>query len=208
MGSPTPLASLRKIWRVFPPDEYATSRPSGDPLRSATQLQLFAGTNYSGQRKEIAEAVSNFREIEFNDRALSLRLIGGGSWELCVNADFDDCRVISDDVPDLNALGLERMVSWARPRPFGRGGGSRGSDREGIVLFAGPNFTGASMSITPARSSLGSFNDRAHSVRILSGRWELCASQNYGGRCVVVTNDLGDLRPVQLDGLVRSVRPR
>jgi hypothetical protein len=172
-------------------------------------LELFAGANYSGQRKEITESVSNFNAIGFNDRAMSVRLIGTGSWELCVNADFDDCRVITGDVPDLEAIGLRRVVSSARPRAsFRDGRGFRGFEREGIVLFAGPNFTGASMSIAQARSSLGSFNDRAQSARILSGRWELCDSQNFGGRCVVVTNDISNLRPVQLDGRVRSVRPR
>jgi hypothetical protein len=79
-------------------------------------LELFAGTSYSGQRYVINGPVTNLRSSGFNDRALSVRLRGGGSWELCLNADFDDCRVVSDDVPDLNRIGLTRAISSVRPR--------------------------------------------------------------------------------------------
>jgi hypothetical protein len=85
-------------------------------------LELFAGTNYSGQRKLITAAVGNFREIDFNDRAASVR-VRGGVWEVCVSADFDDCRVLDEDVPNLTTLGLARVISSARPRLFGRRGG-------------------------------------------------------------------------------------
>jgi hypothetical protein len=85
-------------------------------------LELFAGTNYSGQRKLITAALANFREIDFNDRAASVR-VRGGVWEVCVSADFDDCRVLDEDVPNLTPLGLARVISSARPRLFGRRGG-------------------------------------------------------------------------------------
>jgi hypothetical protein len=83
-------------------------------------LELFAGTNYSGQRKLVTAAVANFREIDFNDRAGSIR-VRGGIWEVCISADYDDCRVLQDDVPDLRTMGLARVISSARPRPIGRG---------------------------------------------------------------------------------------
>lgn len=83
-------------------------------------LELFAGTSYSGQRKIVSEPIANFSEIDFNDRALSVRV--RGDWELCVNADFDDCRVVSANTPNLNTLGLARLISSARPWITGRGG--------------------------------------------------------------------------------------
>jgi hypothetical protein len=79
-------------------------------------LELFAGTNYSGQRYVINGPVKNLRSSGFNDRALSVRVRGGGSWELCLNADYDDCRVINGDVPNLNRIGLTRAISSVRPR--------------------------------------------------------------------------------------------
>jgi hypothetical protein len=79
-------------------------------------LELFAGTNYSGQRYVINGPVKNLRSSGFNDRALSGRVRGGGSWELCLNADYDDCRVINGDVPNLNRIGLTRAISSVRPR--------------------------------------------------------------------------------------------
>lgn len=180
----------------------------GDLIGPQT-LDLFAGTNYSGQRTAITGEVDNFRSINFNDRALSVRPRGGESWEICVNADFDDCRVIDEAVPDLGTIGLARQISSARPRLIGRGRrGFRGGDRQGIVLFSGMNFTGTSIAVDQARSSLGSFNDLARSLRVVSGRWELCDDEYYGGRCLTVTADVSDLRSVRLSERIRSVRPR
>ena len=170
-------------------------------------LELFAGTNYSGQRKLIDTATDDFEDIDFNDRALSVRV--RGSWEICVNADFDDCRVVGENVPDLSRLGLSRLVSSARPRFAGpRGGGRAEQPSRGIVLYSGRNFAGDSIALTQARPSLGVFNDEAQSVRIFSGQWEVCDATNYRGACRVLTSDVRDLRTFDLAGVIRSVRPR
>ena len=63
------------------------------------------------------------------------------------------------------------------------------------------------------------FNDRASSVVVLSGRWEMCTDAGFGGRCVVVRpgrypslNDLGlndrmsSVRPVGRDARVEERR--
>ena len=170
-------------------------------------LELYAGTRYSGQRKIISGPVANFRDIDFNDRAMSVRVVGGGSWELCVSADYDDCRVISTDVPDLQSIGLRRLVSSARPRFAGRGGFPPPVPRAQIVLFDGPNFTGRSMIVDQPRSSLGGFGSRAQSAQVI-GRWELCDATEYRGRCSTITNNVRDLRELRLDNRVQSVRPR
>lgn len=199
------VSSMRRV-RARPGSGRGGGRDVPSPFQ---RLELFAGTNYSGERKVISDATDNFRDIGFNDRASSLRLIGGGSWEICMNADFDDCRVVDASLPDLRTIGFDRLISSARPRPSRRDRGQfPPPERERLVLFARAGFAGNSMAITEARPSLGAFNDRAQSVRVISGRWELCEAQNYGGRCITVTDDVRDLGRYRLDGQIRSVRPR
>ena len=56
--------------------------------------------DYSGQRIALSNATSDFRRIDFNDRAMSLRVPRNQAWEICVHNDYDDCRVVTEDVPD------------------------------------------------------------------------------------------------------------
>ena len=56
-----------------------------------------------------------------------------------------------------------------------------------LVIYDHASFTGRSFS---ARSSIDNlvdkdFNDRAQSLIIYAGRWQLCTDANYAGRCVV-----------------------
>lgn len=96
-------------------------RGGGSGFRPNARLELFAGTRYSGQRVILDGPIADFSkgDTKFNDRAMSVRVGAGQSWEICVNANYDDCRVIDHDVPDLSSLGISRVVSSARPR-FGR----------------------------------------------------------------------------------------
>jgi hypothetical protein len=84
-------------------------------------LELFAGTQYSGQRVAVSEPTPDLRRLNFADRAISLRVPRGQSWEVCVNVDYDECRVVDSNVPDLSVLGLSRVISSVRPHIGGRG---------------------------------------------------------------------------------------
>jgi len=94
---------------------------SGGAGNRVARIELFAGTRYSGQRLILNGPTPDFSkgDVKFNDRAMSVRVPAGQSWEICVGANYDDCRVIDHDVPDLATLGISRVVSSARPR-FGR----------------------------------------------------------------------------------------
>ncbi|MDQ2736078.1 MAG: beta/gamma crystallin family protein [Pseudomonadota bacterium] len=51
------------------------------------------------------------------------------------------------------------------------------------------------------------FNDRASSVIVRSGRWELCEDARFGGRCVVLRpGRYGSLRAIGMNDRVSSVR--
>lgn len=179
-------------------------------------LELFAGTNYSGQRLELTTDTPSLRRRNFNDRAMSLRVPRGESWEICINDNYDECKVVDGDIPDLASIGITRMISSARPRRFGRGGGDRGGFpgplpgpgvRARLVLYDHPNFQGRTLTVERDTPSLVFFNDAAGSVQVI-GRWELCDGRNFTGHCVRTDSDVRDLARLGLNNRVSSVRPR
>lgn len=189
------ISSLRRI-----------RRPSVPQVR---RLELFAGTNYTGQRVVLTEEVRDLRSVNFNDRAMSARIAPGDAWELCVNADYDDCRLIAENTPDLNAIGFSRIASSARPSVGGGRGRGRGNEpslRPRLTLYERVGFAGRTLVIDGDMESLGDFADRAESVRVTSGRWQICDRVRFGGRCVVITGDVRDLDTQGMRGRVASVR--
>ena len=89
---------------------------------------------------------------------------------------------------------------------YGNGRDSRGS---GLVLYTGTRFRGRSMTIREDYTNLATtgFNDAVSSVRIMGrGTWRLCSDKEYGGRCVNVSSDAGDLSAIGLRGKVSSIR--
>ena len=163
-------------------------------------LELFAGTGYSGQRKLIGARRQRLRRHRFNaaPRAPARRI-----WEVCVSADFDDCRVVSASVPDLAPWDC-RLMSSARPR-FAGGGGSRAAEEHARHRpVSGRNTGGRSASHRPEPRSASSTTG-TQSLRYPSSRWEVCDAVSYRGECRVVGNDARDLRSFGLAGVIRSV---
>jgi hypothetical protein len=52
------------------------------------------------------------------------------------------------------------------------------------------------------------FNDRANSVKVRGGRWEVCTAPRFEGRCVVLRRgDYPSLREAGLEERISSARP-
>ena len=64
-----------------------------------------------------------------------------------------------------------------------------------IALFTSENFYGDVREAFDPFVSMHdlAFNDRARSVAVLAGQWELCEHVNFTGRCVFVREDVADL---------------
>ncbi len=79
----------------------------------------------------------------------------------------------------------------------------------GIALFSGPNFTGEVREAFDIFASMHdlAFNDRARSVAVLAGQWELCEHRDFTGRCMFIREDVADLRWYGLAGRISSIRP-
>lgn len=78
-----------------------------------------------------------------------------------------------------------------------------------LALFSGANFTGEVREAFDPFASMHdlAFNDRARSVAVLAGQWELCEHHNFTGRCVFVREDVADLGWFGLNNHISSVRP-
>ena len=84
-----------------------------------------------------------------------------------------------------------------------RGGGN------GVVLHADSGFSGEGLRIQGAEPDLARlrFNDRASSIVIQSGAWELCTDANFRGRCEIVDVSTDRLNAYRLNDNVSSLRP-
>jgi hypothetical protein len=78
-----------------------------------------------------------------------------------------------------------------------------------IVLYQGENFTGQRFSSSESVNDLArvGFNDRASSVTIRGGSWQLCTDSYYRGQCATLrSGDYPSLRNMGLANAVSSIR--
>jgi hypothetical protein len=194
---------------------YGSQAPQGRALPTPTGLELYSGTNYTGSRLVLRQATNDLRTLNFNDVPMSVRVPPNQSWEICVHIDYDQCRVITDDIPDLNRVGMAKMITAARPaneagaarnRGFYQGRGQQKQlENARLIVFEGANFTGRRVTITEERTSL---LGTAGSIQVVGGRWQLCDRADFGGNCVMVNNDVANIGDLNLRGRVASLRPR
>jgi hypothetical protein len=178
-------------------------RPPIQPLPNS--LELFSRTRFSGDRRLFSTEQSDLRRVGFNDVAQSLRLGRGQAWEVCVDIDFGNCRVVNSDWQQLSRLGISRRISSVRP--WRQGGGGRGGGQTYVVLFDNRGYRGRSFRVDSAAAVLSGFANRAESIQVSGGAWQLCERSSFGGRCVVVSGNMTDLSAIGLRNRVASVRP-
>lgn len=76
-------------------------------------------------------------------------------------------------------------------------------------LYDFPNFQGSGVTARESIPDLTRYNfaDKATSIRILSGQWEVCTGVNFTGRCETITADSWDLTGIDLNNQINAVRP-
>lgn len=115
--------------------------------------------------------------------------------------DRDDDRYDDDRYDGDNRWGDNR---WGDNRWHDNrwGGGS------GIVLFGSYGYRGEAFPTGGDVWNLGGtrFNDRAQSVQINRGVWQLCENANFGGRCITLDRSVADLGRYGMNSTVSSVR--
>lgn len=105
----------------------------------------------------------------------------------------------------LAALALPAAADYRRG-----GDGYRGDfQRGGAVLYADPGFRGEGIRIDGAEPNLSRyrFNDRASSIEIRSGVWQVCVDADFRGHCEIIDASTASLKPYRLNDNVSSLRP-
>ena len=158
----------------------------------AQDITFFEFPDFGGRRFAASYAVPNMGETGFNDRASSV-VIHNGSWQLCTDSHFRGRCVTLEpgQYRNLGQIGMSNQVSSARQvaGSWGGGGGNwgGGSSAGAVTLYEGPGFNGSTFGVDNDVSNLGrtNFNDRARSMVINHGTWELCRDSDYRGGCQV-----------------------
>ena len=79
-----------------------------------------------------------------------------------------------------------------------------------VTFYEGEGFRGRAFTTSDRVVNFGrtGFNDRASSVVVDKGRWEVCEHANFGGRCVVLRRgSYATLANLQMENTISSVRP-
>lgn len=172
---------------------------------AAQDILFFEGYDFNGRRYGASYSVSNMNDVGFNDRASSV-VIRNGSWQLCTDAYFRGrCVTLQPgEYRNLGQMGLANQVSSARQQGGGSwGGGSRGA----VTLYEDYNLGGRSYGVNGPVENLGrtDFNDRARSMVVQSGVWEVCRDDAYRGCQTFGPGEVANLG--YLAGQVSSLRP-
>ncbi|MFZ4876579.1 beta/gamma crystallin-related protein [Janthinobacterium sp. Mn2066] len=170
----------------------------------AGEISLYTDVNFRGRVVVLRDASDDLSRINFNDTASSIR-VGSGSWEVCTDSEFrGQCRTLGPG--DYSSLdGMNDKISSVREA--GRDGGGSGP-RPALELFSDRNQRGASAPVNADRDDFMaiSFNDRANSIRVERGYWQLCSDSNYRGSCQVFGPGSYDDLGRDLNGRVSSAR--
>ncbi|MDQ2987739.1 MAG: beta/gamma crystallin family protein [Pseudomonadota bacterium] len=151
-------------------------RTSSVVVRSGT-WQLCEHANFGGYCAELRPGEYRFLS-GFNDKVSSVREVGVGGRR----GDARDDRRGEYDRRD------ERDVRRNDERAGGEYRGDRGRQGENAVqMFAGPRFEGQPIGLFGNLRTLNEvgFNDRAGSLIIREGTWEMCEHADFRGQCVV-----------------------
>lgn len=185
----------------------AHAQLSGGPTGSVT---LHDGAGFTGTSVEINGPMERLTQLRFNDKASSIT-INEGVWEVCADSRFRGrCQVIDASVRTLRGLGIDNNISSIRPaseRPAPTSDPDTSADGP-IVFYEDDRFRGRSTALQNDTRDLSSvrFNDRARSVRVNSGVWQVCSDANFRGECAYIDGDVRSLGDVGLSRQISSAR--
>ncbi len=199
---------------------------------ATTEFIVFKQNNFRGPSQTIKGQVENLPGGGFG-REVSSLIVRGGYWEVCSRDHFKgDCYVLGpgeypslspalhDRVVAIRFLGTDskharRVAKEERREARQERRDDRREAREerreqrqaqgAIDLFGQPDFRGRSVRVEGNTPSLGQLDDRASSMIVHEGTWQLCTRPGYEGRC----ETFGPGRYPQIAGLddrVSSVR--
>ncbi len=208
MGMNDRLSSVRPVG-------YQTRYDNQAPVQQAgPQVTLYENEGFRGRAFTTAEQVDNFGDSGLNDRASSV-VVERGNWEVCEDIRFRGrCIVLRPGrYASLEAIGMNERVSSMRvladsahydnEAPVPQAGAQ-------VTFYEGEGFRGRAFTTAEQVDNFGNsgFNDRASSVVVERGNWEVCEHMRFGGRCMVLRpGSYASLAAMGMDDRLSSVRP-
>lgn len=182
--------------------------------QAAAQITFYEREGYDGRSFSTDEQIYNFEHSGFDNRFSSV-VVARDQWEVCETAGFGGrCIVLGPGrYRSLAAMGLNNRVSSTRAVSRDARGDDRNyrNDRDSaqITFYEREGYRGRSFSTEEQIRNFkrGGFNDRASSVIVQDGRWEVCEDSRYKGRCAVLRpGRYPSLAAMGLNNQVSSVR--
>ncbi|WP_109261725.1 beta/gamma crystallin-related protein [Hyphobacterium indicum] len=181
------------------------------PLSRRAQVVLYDGPNFTGRsvRIQAGEDGSNLTNLNFNDRASSMRVLG--NWEVCEHVNFDGaCQRFNSDVANLGGFNdrissvrvLATIPPPSRPTPVLL-------PRSGLQLYDNAGYSGQTFDAGSDVNNLSNtgFNDRTGSLVMAENEtWQVCSDANYRGLCRSFSEPVADLTAVGLNNNISSMR--
>ncbi|MDD2879309.1 MAG: beta/gamma crystallin-related protein [Rhodoferax sp.] len=182
--------------------------------QASAQVTFYEQGNFQGRSFTTQRQINNFERFGFNDRASSVEVIGN-RWEVCEDTQFRGrCVVLRPGkYPSLAAMGLNDRVSSVKA--INRN--ARVDERRyapapavtQVTFYQQENFGGPSFSTSQGvlNFQTQNFNDRASSVLVTGGQWEVCEDARFGGRCAILREGrYPSLAAVGLSNRISSTR--
>lgn len=178
-------------------------REVSGPVSGGVQSSvIYQDINFGGASMALAGPIPEL-SWEFSRQISSLQL--NGPWEVCEGRNFSGrCRVFSGTVANLITVQWNDRIVSMRPDPE-TATASANSPR--ITLFEHSFHRGAELTIVNNTANLGDFGRRASSLRIESGRWQLCSHTGFTGHCRIYDGEVANLENEGFNDHVGSLRP-
>jgi uncharacterized protein YcfJ len=183
--------------------------------QATAQVTFYEQGNFQGRSFTTERQVNNFERFGFNDRASSVEVIGN-RWEVCEDVRFRGrCMVLRPGkYPSLAAMGLNDRVSSVKAVnrnariDDGRYAALPAVAAQ-VTFYQQENFGGQSFTTEQGVQNFQTqnFNDRASSVLVTGGQWEVCEDARFGGRCAILREGrYPSLAAVGLNDRISSTR--
>ncbi|HEX6362516.1 MAG TPA: beta/gamma crystallin-related protein, partial [Albitalea sp.] len=147
----------------------------------AAEITLYEQRHFGGDGVTLHQRTPHVGR--FNDRASSV-LVRSGRWELCTDADFrGHCAEFGPGEYAVLDRAFNNRVSSAREVGHEGRRAERHAGRGAVTFFSQPGFGGRSFGVqgdAPDFSHRG-YNDRAASMIVSDGVWEVCTDADYAG---------------------------
>ena len=166
---------------------------------SAAEIIFYESEGFSGEQLSLRTTNTNFDLSGFNDRANSIR-VRSGTWLVCTDAEFrGTCATFArGEYRRLDARFANQISSAREVETYGNPAGEYARRNRALIeFFEQREYAGQSLLLDADTENFApvGFNDRAVSLIVSGGTWELCTDAGYRGTCRVYTpgryNDLG-----------------